>query len=412
MVDWYNASWPYRKKITLTATHISGNQTNFPFLFRVSTPDTNFAANARTDGKDFIFTTSDGTTRTHHEIEFWQAGSGCIWVKAPTLTDDTSADFYVYYGEGTDHSQDTEYKPSGVWNNNYLGVYHLTGAVIGGIKDSTRNIKHAKSAGGTPIYEYHSGPIGGKCVGFSNASSEYIFLPRLFTNETNFSIECWSYHIDSNTLQTPFGNFWTTGGYVGFWWGMHTDDASDYQNAYIENGQQGGTFGGTVNKTRWIYWSFSQDTNSNSIYIDGVYQTGKTPPTQPTWGKISGCIGADGDYSTPASFMNGYVDEIRLSNTPRTAGYFKTTYSSMKAPTNFLTLYSQETNSTTITSFNTMSGSSIQWQWKPVTKNTGSAPRSPTANQLGWSWGTVTGDANTYIPSGGATWWGWCTEDK
>jgi len=47
-----------------------------------------------------------------------------------------------------------------------------------------------------------------------------------------------------------------------------------------------------------------------------------------------------------------------------------------------------------------------------VTLDTGSAPRSATANSLEWSWGTVTGDSVTYIPSGDSTKWSWCLEDK
>jgi hypothetical protein len=65
-----------------------------------------------------------------------------------------------------------------------------------------------------------------------------------------------------------------------------------------------------------------------------------------------------------------------------------------------------------ITSFNTMSGSPTGWIWDKVTINIGTAPRSKTANSLGWSWGVVTGDSSTYIPSGNSTWWNWCLENK
>ena len=51
MVDWYNTNWPYRKEITLTASHISGNHTDFPFLFN-TTGNTDLDEHGHSGGKD------------------------------------------------------------------------------------------------------------------------------------------------------------------------------------------------------------------------------------------------------------------------------------------------------------------------------------------------------------------------
>lgn len=64
------------------------------------------------------------------------------------------------------------------------------------------------------------------------------------------------------------------------------------------------------------------------------------------------------------------------------------------------------------TSFNTMSGSATNWIWAKTSTTAGKAPRSKTADSLGWDWGTVTGDSSTYIPSGNPLNWGWCLENK
>jgi hypothetical protein len=68
-MPWYNASWLYRKKLTVAAASVHGSSVlaGVPVFFEPS-DDSDIVANARADGKDLVFTSSDGTTQLPHEL--------------------------------------------------------------------------------------------------------------------------------------------------------------------------------------------------------------------------------------------------------------------------------------------------------------------------------------------------------
>ena len=66
---WYNSLWRYRKKLTIPAANVAGTGalSAFPLVFNPAS-DADILANARSDGWDILFTSSDGTTKIPHEI--------------------------------------------------------------------------------------------------------------------------------------------------------------------------------------------------------------------------------------------------------------------------------------------------------------------------------------------------------
>ena len=65
--DWYDTSWDHRNKITVSLNAVtSSDLSDFPVL--ISLTDSDFTQ-ANSDGSDFVFTSSDGTTVLDHEIE-------------------------------------------------------------------------------------------------------------------------------------------------------------------------------------------------------------------------------------------------------------------------------------------------------------------------------------------------------
>ena len=87
MVNWYNDDWKYRKKITIDNTKVDATLSDFPVLVSLTT-DSELSNNARSDGFDILFTSSDGTSKLKHEIEKYTTGTGLIvaWVKVPSLS--------------------------------------------------------------------------------------------------------------------------------------------------------------------------------------------------------------------------------------------------------------------------------------------------------------------------------------
>ena len=75
---------------------MAANLTAFPVLIDLSS-DTELAANARDDGFDILFTSSDGATKLSHEIETFSGTSGALvaWVKVPSLSSTCDTSLYL-----------------------------------------------------------------------------------------------------------------------------------------------------------------------------------------------------------------------------------------------------------------------------------------------------------------------------
>jgi hypothetical protein len=127
--NWYNASWSYRKPITIDYTKVSvTNQSNFAVLISQTDPNWKYTANGgyvgKSNGGDIVFTSSDGTTKLSHEIEKYDPTTGQLiaWVSVPILSASVNTIIYIYYGNASCADQ---WSISGTWDTNFKGVWHL-----------------------------------------------------------------------------------------------------------------------------------------------------------------------------------------------------------------------------------------------------------------------------------------------
>ena len=67
--EWYDTSWEYRNKITVSLNSVISNDlSDFPVLIKFT--HGNLKQANESEGRDFVFTLSDGTTKLSHEIEY------------------------------------------------------------------------------------------------------------------------------------------------------------------------------------------------------------------------------------------------------------------------------------------------------------------------------------------------------
>ena len=149
--DEYNEGrFEYRKQITIsdsmTPGICSGNLSNFPVLVDTTNwpaADKNALRTVSNGGHvyspygyDIIFRASDGITQLDHEIERYNGTTGELiaWVRIPTLIYNGNTTIYIYYGNAgiTSATQN----PTGVWDTNYLAVYHMNQAPPSTVLDS------------------------------------------------------------------------------------------------------------------------------------------------------------------------------------------------------------------------------------------------------------------------------------
>jgi len=344
-MTWYSKDWMYRKEITIDGTKISGNHTDFPILFHLD-GDADLASHALSNGDDIIFTSSDEVTRIKSERENYIDGSGNIWVRIPNLTDATNETIFMYYGNptGGDQEEVAGYKPSGVWNDNFVLVHHMKDTTTSTISDSTKNgYDGTKRASNEPIEIKNS--MVGAAQDFDGVN-DYINLGTAAASGSydTMTIEAWI----NRTSNTPSGwkthlhrNEGTTVGSSEFFIGMET--GVNYQIvATIGAGDGPGYMAGATGVNSiigdWYYVVNSWDGTTARVYVNGVEKT--------TYGLASAAfannlaastrIGASGDGS--GYLIKGYIDEVRISNNNKSVGWIRTTYNNISSSTTFLTV--------------------------------------------------------------------------
>jgi hypothetical protein len=357
---WYDCNWLHRRSITIHAASVVGFQFNFPLLINLAS-DPDLSTDARSDGYDILFTSTDGRTKLSHEIESFTKGSGALvaWVKVPFLSSGVDTVLYLYYGNPSSPNQQD---PTGVWDADYKGVWHLKEDPSGAapqVKDSTSNGNHATSAGGV----VSSSQVGAKVNGGLDfdGNDDCLATNYVQTSVTAYTIEVWI-RSPSTSLQRVIvqdrgpdpgpgrsltlsmgGTYGAGSGFAGQV-SFAEDSASIYIGVYSNR---------TVNDNLWHHvvgtWSApagaAVDPTQFSIYIDGALVTtnnqraGACFDTSPLTGSGGTTIGY---HQTWGNYFPGQLDEVRISNIARSREWISTEYNNQSSPSTFHFLGSEE----------------------------------------------------------------------
>lgn len=327
---WYNASW--QKRVSITINGVSGTLTDFPYLIQVNSSD-DLQASSQVNGNDILFTASDGATKLSHEIELYDSPTGTLtaWVKIPTLVNGTV--IYMYYGNLS--AADQQDIPN-VWNSSYKGVWHMRG-------DGT-----------TTIFESTSNPNAGTKTATANVSTGKIDGAQDFNGTTAF-VNCGSdASLDDITVKTI--EFWTrmdnlypvaaqgshfiNKGDTG--WFVATDITAPGRCIFGHNFSSGS---GT-NRWQWpiittgqwyhfvIVYDRSLATNNPLVWVNGAAQV------VTNYNRATGTALSDAAHSFQMSkspgnarWVDGIMDEVRISSGARSEDWIVTTYNNQNNPT-------------------------------------------------------------------------------
>ncbi|MBN2142959.1 DUF2341 domain-containing protein [Candidatus Woesearchaeota archaeon] len=337
--DWYDDDWEYRKNITLNQSMINGTHTDFPIL--ISATDADLASYAQSDGDDILFTDSDGTTKLAHEIELYNSTNGDLiaWVKIPTLNSTHNQTIYMYYNNSAASDQSNK---TGVWTNQFLGVWHMKEDPAGSapqIKDSSPYSINGTSAGSMTSGDQITGQIDGS-LDFDGIDDKIDVTDSIYSIQTsdNITITAW---IKINThLSETYGNIW--GDVDGPCFQLHSQGSGNYSLNWYTSSERTGTelsYGiGT-----WYHVAVTKASTTNLTWYRNAQGAGSTTTLSESNTAPNGVqIGGDqlGD-----EFINGTIDEVRISNTTRTQEWIATEYSNQAHPESFYTIGEEETAS-------------------------------------------------------------------
>lgn len=366
---WYNDSWGFRKKIVIDHTKVSGDQTNFPVL--VSLTDLNLSK-AQSNGNDILFADSTGGTKLDHEIEKFDQSKGTLvaWVRIASLSSSVDTTIYMYYGNSGAASQQNK---TGVWDNNYIMVQHLS-ETSGNHNDS--NNSHNSSA----IAVTKQGTAAGKANGADefNGSSDKVTIPDAddLSFASDMTIEAWV-KLDQLAVAKGDDNVFlakrssTTTASMEYLIAQNNSSGNNRMTFIMENnnatpGWFDANYTGALATGTWYHVVGVRASNVMTIYVNGTGTTGNT---------FSGStFNSDenlylGNYGS-SSPVDGVLDEIRISNSARSAGWITTTYNSINSPSTFLSSAAEEKSKGPVLNWSFANGSgTIAYDTSPLKNN-------------------------------------------
>ncbi|MHA2245220.1 MAG: DUF2341 domain-containing protein, partial [Candidatus Hodarchaeales archaeon] len=341
---WVDTRWQFRQNITIQASQIPSDLTDYPFL--IETISTDLYNNVQVDGGDIFFTNSTGD-KLDHEIEKldWYYSATQVhlvaWVRIPTLSSTVNTEISMYYGNPTSPNQEN---PTGVWDSNYLMVQHLEES-SGTIEDSTNNSYDGTAQNGAEIGV--TGKIGDGAsfdgandviTGTSTHSYSYddFTLSAIYQSAESFLVD--DQYIFSHQI-----------GYIETGIVMAVSDdtvgrAPMRISIYNDTTSFGQRYGGTVNITTktWHYLVGVRDNDMIRLYVDGVLdRTRASIYGGVTIEVIDGTLNI-GDMPGETENVHGLLDEIRVSTSVRSADWILTNYRNIFSPGSFYSVSSQE----------------------------------------------------------------------
>ena len=340
--SWFNSSWAYRQDIAIPASGAGGTISNFPVLIHLnSTQDPNLwnPSYTKSNFYDLVFTDKDGATVLPYEIESSSATDLWIWVKLPNYFTATSASIggnnhvYLYYGNPSSGNQANG---KAVWDSNYQMVQHLNGS--GSVLyDSTSNgINGYPNGTSSGAAEITNGQV------FNNTNSQYINLNNLVTNGwTQFTIEAWiNYNFpagavgnDARVLADADG----TGANTII--AMAITDSATGGPGPMTLHLNGTTYTATpanaitTNTWKHVVISWNGGTSQALAYINGVASAsnpiatgGQTSVNAATGDQVFLIGNADTTNDANSRPFSGTINEVRFSNTVRSANWIAASY--------------------------------------------------------------------------------------
>jgi hypothetical protein len=392
-----STGYNYERTIVIDHTKVPNtDQTNFPFLFNTTDPSLATIANGgrvtSSSGYDIFFSTDpNGASKLDHELEEYDPVHGQViaWVRIPNLSHTTDAVLYLFYGNPNIIAP--QQNPSGVWDSDYTAVYHLANVAAGGATDSTLNGNNAIA---TSSVVAASGEIDG-AGGFNGASSS-IQIPE--SDFPNYPIGEYSDVGQptsgvSSTFSTSFGLWFKTasaGGilmqsasqtctfsvfgncvFTGPMQAGDTPDGSWDSFMYVDdNGKLNA--GGLVSPNSYNdnIWHFAVWTLAKSggeiLYVDGqniASGQGGVGGYAPDYAYFVGAADtfqfSEGNWNW--LYFNGSIDEVKVSDIPRSSDWIQTEYNNQSSPATFYSFNPANTAQVVPSSINLYASQSQQF---------------------------------------------------
>jgi hypothetical protein len=339
----FGFNFTYCKKVTVDYTQVSGpdDLAEFPLLVNITSDDLKSVANGGRvqsgQGDDIVFRSSN-CTKLDHEIEKYDATTGTLvaWVNT-ALSVSTDTEVYMYYGDSSTNCP-TE-NPTAVWDDNYQAVYHMKEDPSGTapqIYDSTTNDHDGTSNGSMTSGDQVAGQIGGG-LDF-DSTNDYINIGNFMSSGiSQVTMEAWVKKTDGDDTRVVSKSDGTNATGTQHKITLRLSGSSPAISARLNTVNNVGVdlvSAGTVAANTWTHVAWTYDGSAVQFYIDGASSNcqlggngGAGNSCTPTGNIISSTrdiVIGNNDNIPNSRFFGGIIDEVRISDIARSAGWIAT----------------------------------------------------------------------------------------
>lgn len=333
MAAWYSTAWRYRALLQTDYTKVVTTQANFPaYLSGVNVPAGLFTG-ALASGNDLLFTLADGQTKIPHDMPHFVPGSSALeaHLLIASLSSAANTPVYAYWGnpDATDQRNS-----AAVWSNGYVAVYHLGESAAG-----TGTVGLYRDSAGTNHGDDYVDP-GGKAGqlfatgGETFTTDDYVTIPDLLNGATAATVQAWVKRTTYVQYAGFVENYQSGALYRRFLLGY--ENPSGTISAYFASRDVLKSAGKTgFPNNQWAHVCGTYVGGGNVIaYINGVGGTPTTgAPTALNTNVVPEGHRRMGFYGT--AYLNGKLDEVRISSVARSAPWIATEYANQSAPNTF-----------------------------------------------------------------------------
>jgi len=331
-------TWAKRFEITVDNTNIDSDLTHYPIPIVISDSCgqdnddlTEIFDDLGANWQKIAVTKSNGTTQIYVEKEKWDdtAEEAVLWVSKSdlTVTSASTITLYIYFDPA--QSDNSSYvaavgSRTEVWDSNFKMVQHLSGANAAGCLDSTSNNNDVASDGGDPTYE-SSGKVG-DCVYLDGNDQLVVSDANSLDITGNITVQVWG-NLDAESGIQVFvdktGSSSSNDQY-GLWYDNRSSQSYPDRVSWLYD-NAGDRWEGGITATNWNLIHGVYDGSDAIIYNNGAEKVSATEANSPAANARNLYIGSIGG----SFYTEGYIDEVRISDTDRSAAWIKADFYAM-----------------------------------------------------------------------------------
>jgi len=335
-----HTDYNYFKKITINHNLVDNNLKNFPVYIKI-VDDSDIYGDVLSNLSDIAFFDSSNSTQFNHElISYSLAGNVVnaeIMVNITSVSSSVNTVFYMYYGDSDGVYSKDGYNPEDVWDSDFLGVWHCNDDHNNLANDSTSNDNDLTLVN-TPTVT--ASGISGSCLTFEASNSEYAYHATLLDSfPATCTYEVW---VKEDTFTSNHRIIRKVNINSADQFNINANDGSpDTYKISIEGSEQGAietvsSLG--IPEGSWEYISAVYNGNGNKAEMVHNKTVDLTINTVNT---IRDGTYDDFKVAGDSSFLDGKIDELRVSQTNRNDSWRNATYENFADYSNFITIGSE-----------------------------------------------------------------------